>query len=280
MELHVFLAVLVGAACHAGWNAFLKGKLDPVTALSLIGGAAAVVVLPLVPVFGIPKVEAWPWLVGSMIFHLGYFLGLTAAYRTGDLGQVYPIARGGAPLMTALGATVLFGEAIGVTGWLGILLLAGGVALLSLRGGKDLHLDRRAVGFALLTAVTICGYSLVDGTGARVAGNPHSYTIWLFILDGIVMVSAGLALRGRPLLLDFTVYWRRGVIGGVLSLAAYWIAIWAMTVAPIALVAALRETSVLFAALIAVVALKEKLRPLRIAAALIIVVGLILIRVG
>jgi drug/metabolite transporter (DMT)-like permease len=278
MELHVFLAVLAAAAFHASWNAFLKGRLDPVTAMSLIGLAAAVLVLPLVPLFGLPRVEAWPWLIGSMILHLGYFLGLTAAYRTGDLSQVYPIARGGAPLLTALAATLLVHETIGAWGWVGIIVLAAGVVMLSARGGNELQLDKKAVGFALATAVTISGYSLVDGLGARVAGNPHVYTIWLFLLDGIAMVGAALAIRGRPVLASYAVFWKRGVIGGTLSLAAYWIAIWAMTVAPIALVAALRETSVLFAAIIAVVVLKEPLHRLRLVAAGLIVAGLVLIR--
>ncbi len=157
--------------------------------------------------------------------------------------------------------------------------LVGGVFLLSARGGRDLaKIDRRAVGFALFTALTICGYSLVDGVGARISRNPSAYAAWLFVCDGSCMVVFALARRGTSILRDTRSYWKLGLLGGALSVTSYWIAIWAMTVAPIAIVAALRETSVLFGALIAVVILKEHLRPARIIAALMIVAGLALIR--
>jgi drug/metabolite transporter (DMT)-like permease len=278
VDTSVFLAVLLGAACHAGWNAFLKIKLEPFTAMALIAVMSAIVVLPALFFLPIPPAPAWPWIVASMVFHLGYFVGLSEAYRTGDMGQVYPIARGTAPLMTALASTFIIGEAIGLRGWLGILVLVSGVFLLSMRGGRDLHFDKRAVAFALFTAVTICGYSVVDGSGARAAGNAHAYTVWLFLLDGLMMLVFVLLRRGRAVFAEFAGFWQSGLIGGALSLAAYWIAIWAMTVAPIALVAALRETSVLFAAAIAVVVLKEPLQRPRIIAALMIVAGLVLIR--
>ena len=182
--------------------------------------------------------------------------------------------------MTAIAGTFIVGEAIGLRGWLGILVLVGGVFLLSLRGGRNLHFDKRAVAFALFTAVTICGYSVVDGLGARAAGNAHVYTAWLFLLDGLMMLVFVLLRRGVAVLGVFTGFWKEGLIGGALSLAAYWIAIWAMTVAPIALVAALRETSVLFAAAIAVIVLKEPLQRPRVIAAMMIVAGLVLIRLG
>jgi drug/metabolite transporter (DMT)-like permease len=278
MEAHVFFAVLIGAACHAGWNAFLKIRLEPFSAMALISIMSAVVVLPLIVVLPVPPAAAWPWIAASMAFHLGYFIGLSEAYRTGDMGQVYPIARGSAPLMTALASTFLVGETIGPRGWIGILILVGGVFLLSLRGGRNLTFDKRAVAFALFTAVTICGYSVVDGLGARAAQNAHAYTVWLFLLDGLMMLALVLFRRGTAVFADFAGFWKEGAVGGTLSLAAYWIAIWAMTVAPIALVAALRETSVLFAAAIAVIVLKEPLQPPRIVAAVMIVAGLVLIR--
>ena len=280
MDTYVLITVLFGAACHAGWNAFLKIRLEPFSAMALIAVVSALVVLPVLPFVGIPPTQAWPWLIASVIFHLGYFIGLTEAYRTGDMGQVYPIARGSAPLMTAIAGTFIVGETIGLRGWLGILVLVSGVFLLSLRGGRNLHFDKRAVAFALFTAVTICGYSIVDGLGARTAGSAHVYTVWLFLLDGLMMFVFVLLRRGVPVLREFAGFWKEGLIGGSLSLAAYWIAIWAMTVAPIALVAALRETSVLFAAAIAVIVLKEPLQRPRIIAAVMIVAGLVLIRLG
>ncbi len=228
MDPVVFAAVLVAAACHAGWNAVIKFGLDPFSTMALIAVASMAVAVPLVPIVGFPSAASWPWLAGSLALHLAYFIGLTEAYRTGDMGQVYPIARGTAPLLTALASYLLLGEDLGILGSSGIVVLVCGVVLVSVRGGRNLvRLDRRAVGYALFTAVSICGYSLVDGIGAR---------------------------------------------------KAYWIVIWAMTVAPIALVAALRETSVLFGAAFAVVFLGEPLRPIRILAAVLIVAALALIR--
>ena len=213
--------MLVGAACHAGWNAFLKIKLEPFTAMALIAIMSAIVVLPVIPFVGIPRAEAWPWIVASVVCHLGYFIGLTEAYRTGDMGQVYPIARGSAPLMTAIVSTVFVGEAIGLRGWIGILVLVSGVFLLSIRGGRGLHFDKRAVAFALFTAVTICGYSIVDGLGARAAQTAHVYTVWLFLLDGLMMLVFALLRHGPPVLGEFAGFWKAGLVGGALSLASY-----------------------------------------------------------
>ena len=279
MDPFVFGAVLLAAAFHASWNALIKFRLDPFLAIVLIAAAAGVVSLPALALVSVPPLAAWPWLIASVITHCGYYLGLAAAYRSGDMGQVYPIARGAAPLMTALGGAILVGENFSLTGWGGIVLLTSGVFLLSLRGGGELGaLNRRAVMFALMTAVTICCYSLVDGIGARTAGNAHSYALWLFVIDGAFITCFALAVRGTGAIPAMATYWKSGLIGGVLSLTAYWIVIWGMTVAPIALVASLRETSVLFGTVIAVVFLKEPLRPTRIFAAVLIVCGIALIR--
>jgi drug/metabolite transporter (DMT)-like permease len=283
MDTFVFAAVLLAAACHAAWNAAIKRTLDPMATTVLIAIGAGIAAIPGIPFTGLPAAPAWPWLIASVIIHLFYFAGLIESYRAGDLGQVYPIARGSAPLMTATMTTLFVNEPLSLSGWLGIVLLAGGVMLLSLRGGRDLaRLDRRAVGAALFTAVTICAYSVVDGVGARLAGpgNANSYSVWLFILIAPVVAAYGFARSGRRLIADMTPHWKIGLGGGALAVVSYSIAIWAMTVAPIAIVAALRETSVLFGAVIAVVFLGEPLRASRIAAALMIVAGLLLIRIA
>ena len=201
------------------------------------------------------------------------------SYRTGDLGQVYPIARGSAPLMTAAATTVFIGEKLSLVGWTGIFALVAGVLLLSARGGRELaEVDRRAIGFALFTALTICAYSVVDGIGARLSANPNAYSVWLFIGIAVVMLPYAIYRDGPDVIPAMQRFWRRGLAGGALQLLSYGIAIWAMTAAPIAIVATLRETSVLFGAVIAVVVLKEPLRAVRIVAACLIVCGLILIR--
>jgi drug/metabolite transporter (DMT)-like permease len=280
MENVVFLAVLFAAACHAGWNALIKVGLDPLSTTTLISIGSGLVALILLPFVGLPAWGAWPWLAASVAIHLIYFASLIESYRTGDLGQVYPIARGSAPLMTAAATTVIVGERLSLVGWTGILALVAGVLLLSARGGRDLAVvDRRAIGFALFTAITVCGYSVVDGIGARASANPNAYSVCLFIGIALVMVPYALYRDGRDVMPAMHLYWRRGLAGGALQFLSYGIAIWAMTIVPIAVVAALRETSVLFGAAIAVVLLKEPLRAVRIVAALMIVCGLILIRV-
>jgi drug/metabolite transporter (DMT)-like permease len=279
MDTFVFAAVLFAAACHAGWNAAIKRTLDPLATTVLISIGAALVSLAALPFIGLPNADAWPWVIASIAIHLVYFAALIESYRAGDMGQVYPIARGTAPLLTALASPLFVNERIGILAWIGILLLAGGVILLSLRGGRDLaKLDRRAVGFALLTALTICAYSLVDGIGARLAGSAHAYSIALFAGIGPVMVVYALIRSGPDAMRAWGHFWATGLAGGALQLGSYGIAIWAMTLAPIAIVAALRETSVLFGALIAVVFLKEPLLANRIVAAVMIVAGLIAIR--
>jgi drug/metabolite transporter (DMT)-like permease len=279
MDPLVFAAVLLAASCHAGWNASIKRGLDPLATTVAISLGAALVALVGLPVVGLPAGDAWPWALASIAIHLVYFAALIESYRIGDMGQVYPIARGAAPLMTATVTTVLIGERLGLVGWLGIVLLAAGVLLLSLRGGRDLaKLNSRAVGFALFTAVTVCAYSVVDGVGARLAGSANAYSAALFVGIGPVMGLYAI-VRGRTRALgDTRRLWLTGLAGGALQLGSYGVAIWAMTLAPIAIVAALRETSVLFGALIAVIVLKEPLRAGRMAAALLIVCGLVLVR--
>ncbi|MCX7312748.1 MAG: EamA family transporter [Alphaproteobacteria bacterium] len=282
MDPFVFVTVLFAAACHAGWNASIKRTLDPLATTVLIAIGAGLVALPAIPFLGWPDAAGWPWLIASIVIHLFYFAGLIESYRTGDLGQVYPIARGAAPLMTASMTTALVGERLGIYGWGGIVMLALGVLLLSMRGGRGLKLDRVAVGFALFTAVTVCAYSVVDGIGARASGPGHATAYSTILFAGIapVVVAYALYRRGTPVLKQMAPFWRIGLFGGGLAVTSYSIAIWAMTVAPIAIVAALRETSVLFGAIIAVVILKEPLRPARIVAALMIVCGLLLLRVA
>ena len=280
MDTFVFVAVLFAAACHAGWNALIKVGLDPLSTTTLISIGAAAVALPFIPYFGLPAAAAWPWLIASVVIHLFYFASLIESYRTGDLGQVYPIARGSAPLMTASVTTLYIGEQLSLVGWAGILALVAGVFLLSARGGRELaKLDRRSIGFALFTALTICAYSVVDGIGGRLAGNPHAYSLSLFVGMAAIMVPYALYRNGVAVIPVMQKNWTRGLLGGAMQLFSYGIAIWAMTVAPIAIIAALRETSVLFGAAIAVMVLKEPLRPARIFAAILIVCGLTLIRI-
>ena len=276
---YVFAAVLFAAACHAGWNAAIKRATDTISTTSLIAIGAGVVALAVLPFVGFPRPAAWPWVIASVAIHLLYFIGLSESYRVGDLGQVYPIARGSAPLLTAALSAPLIGERLGLFAWSGIIALVAGIFLLSVRGGRELaRFDRHATALALFTAMTICAYSLVDGVGARLAGGANAYTATLFLGNAVVLAAYGVVRRGAGALTALTAQWKIGLAGGALQFLAYGIVIWAMTVAPIAIVAALRETSVLFGSVLAVIFLKEPLRARRIAAALMIAGGLILIR--
>lgn len=277
----VFLAVLAAAAMHAIWNAVVKVKLDRFASVTLMTIGMAATALPIAPFVAFPALHVWPWILASVLFHMGYKLSLIRAYQHGDLAQTYPLARGSAPLLTTLGAIPIAAEVPSPVSAGGIALLSLGTFLMSLRGGAQVKgLDRRAVGFALFTSVFIAAYTLSDGSGARAAETASSYAVWLFICDGIWSVLLALFLRGKAIFGTVAAEWKTGIVTGALAAFSYWIAMWAMTRAPIASVAALRETSILFAMLISVFALRETPTIWRGAAALLIVGGVIALRLG
>ncbi|WP_110648879.1 EamA family transporter [Salinicola peritrichatus] len=280
MTTPVFLAVLAGALMHASWNALVKIGLDRLLGISLIQAACALIALAGVAFVPLPRTDAWPWLAGSALLHIGYNVFLARAYRVGDLGQIYPIARGCAPLLVTLISVFALSEHPSWLGYLGIGLLVLGILCMAFQGGHRHRLERASLINALTTSAFIAGYTLADGSGARVNGDVASYVVWLFLLDGFGMLLVLIALRGVRVLPQLGLYWRVGLMGGALSLGAYGITIWAMTQAPIALVAALRETSVLFAIAIGVVWLKEPLRRERLLAGGLILGGVMLTHWG
>lgn len=281
MEPLVFFAVLAAAALHAGWNAVVKVGLDPFLSIVLVALAAGVVALCLVPFLPFPALPVWPFLGASAVLHVLYNLSLVQAYRGGELGQIYPIARGTAPLLVALVGIAFLGEAQSPGEAAGIVVLVIGVWLMAVRGGRGAVLpEGRGILFALLTSVWIAGYTVLDGVGARRAESASVYAVYLFVLDGILMLALCAWLRGRAGLRAMSRAWFGGVAGGVMSLFAYWIAIWAMTRAPISQVAALRETSVLFALVISSVMLREAPTAWRVLAGLLIVLGALSLRLA
>lgn len=272
------LAVLAAAALHAGWNVLVKARLEPLIAMTLVVIGAGLTGIPMLAVFGPPRPQAWPYIAGSTGLHLAYYLALSEAYRRGDLSRVYPIARGGAPLLATLFAVSIAGETITPRALAGILTLGAGILLLSLKPTTTPRgNDALAPLFALLTALVIAGYTVVDGLGARVSGNPSAYAATLFVIDAVPLPVLMLAWRGPRAFAPMRNYLPQGLLGGAMSVVAYWVVIWAMTRAPIPVVAALRETSVLFSALFATLMLKERPTPTRITAALAIFTGIVLI---
>lgn len=275
MSLAVFLAVLFAAALHAGWNALVKTGLDRFSSILFLGFVQGGIALLLLPFFGLPPRAAWPWVLAGSALHSGYKLALIRAYGHGDLSQIYPLSRGTAPLIVAVAGALMLGEKMDLARTAAVIAIASGIMLMAGKGG----LTRAGLGWALVTAAFTAAYTLADGVGARIAGSPSAFILTMIVLDGAIMLAYGLAARGPAGIAAMLPAWRPGVAAGAMSLGSYWIAIWAFTRAPLAMVAALRETSVLFAMLIAAVALKERLTWRRWVAAALILAGVVLMRV-
>jgi drug/metabolite transporter (DMT)-like permease len=281
----VFVLVLASALAHSAWNAQLKGRDgDPFVRTAGLAAVWAVVGLPIAIAMlaPLPSGESLPYLLASVVVHLGHLALLTAAYGLGDLTFVYPIARGLPPLLVAVTTSLATEERLGVLGWVGVLAIAGGVLAIAFAPSRRSPTARsgRAVAYAVATAVTIALYTVIDGIGTRASHAPFGYAAWLVTLEGIVFVALALGLRGRSLAVEI---WHRrtSALGaGVLSGSGYAIALFATTLAPIALVAALRETAVIFAAPFGVTVLREPVGRRRIAAAVLVAVGAVAVRMG
>lgn len=255
--LPVFLAVLGSAVLHAAWNAVIRSGADRLLHTGALVVWTGVIALPVLFVVAPPAPESWGFLGLSNIVHMVYYVALASAYRTGNLSFAYPLIRGMAPIMIALGATLVFDDVLRPLGWAGILLVCAGVLLIAFRSRQSG--SRATVAWSLLCAATIAVYSLSDGRGVRLSGSVAGYAAWMYVLEAIVF-GAGLtaAGRGRDLANYIAGNWRSTLLGGAMSAAAYGISLWAMARAPVALVSATRETSVLFAALIGVWVLHER----------------------
>lgn len=281
MDPFAFSAVLLAAALHASWNSIVKGGTDRLQSVLLISVFAAIVSAMVLPFVPMPRAEAWPWLLASVALHVGYKMFLVLAYRSGDMGQVYTIARGTAPLLVFGAMFLLFGETVSLVGLAGVVVLVMGILLMCVRGGADPgQFQGRAVGFSVLTSLFIASYTVADGVGARANVSPAGYGAWMFFIDGLVMVTLLGVLYGRESGAIMQRHWRTTAPGGLMMLVSYWTVIWAMTVEPIALVSALRESSVLFAALISVVLLREPFTVWRMVSAVAVVVGIVLMRLA
>lgn len=279
MSTQVILLVLAAAIFHATWNIIVKGGSNKLfeTALNALGGGlGAMFILPFLP---LPDRACWGLLAVSCCCHLTYYICVAATYRVADITLGYTIMRGTAPIMTAL-ALCLAGVPLGLAGWGGVLFLCAGIFCLALEQKLAHKGSFKGIIYALRTSFVIMGYTLADGYGARLSGDSAGYTCWIFFLNIIPIHIYIMWRQGR----EYINYLRAraviGITGGLCGLASYGIAIWAMTMAPIALVAALRETSVVFAMIMAVMFLGEKLTPLRCVAILLVVAGAMLARLG
>jgi drug/metabolite transporter (DMT)-like permease len=264
--------ILSAALLHASWNAILRGHGDRLWSITVMCGMTALVAVPFLPFLAAPARASWPCIGLSAALQVCYCLFLVRAYREGGLAQVYPIARGTSPLLVTLGAVVVAGERLTAQALAGVGLVSLGIMALALEKARP---SARSTLSAIACGVFIAAYTLTDGVGARLSGHAQSYTAWLFLVQGAAMPVVYLALRRRLVVpLKDPETWKV-LAGGVFGLLSYGVVIWALTMAPMGRVSALRETSILFAAVIGVVFLKERLTPARTAAALMIAGGAI-----
>jgi len=252
-------------------------------ALVTLGGSLIGTVIAVAAAVAPPAPAAWPYILASTVIHIGYYLTVAAAYKAGDLSHGYPIMRGTAPLLTALGTWLVLGESLSPGAMLGVLLICGGVLSLAYAGnaagGRATGAaTRSATLWALLNALIIALYTLADGAGVRVSGDAWSYVVWLFVVHGLPLRLGVIAIQRGVFLRHAAKNWQRGLAGALLSGASYGIALWAMTRAPVAIIAALRETSVIFGALIGAWFLKEGHLGPRLSGAAVVLAGLVALK--
>ncbi len=271
MSPTVFAAVLLGAALHATWNAVVKRGADKLLTTVLVAAASALIALAALPFLPLPEPASWPFIAASTLLQVLYFTLVAGAYRATDMSQAYPLMRGLAPALVAAFGAVVLGERLAPAAWGGIALISSGVfgIALAFRGGGS----RKGAFIAVCNAGVIAAYTVIDGAGVRLSGAPVAYAMWLFLFNAVPLVTWALLVRRRALLAAAARDWRSGLIGGAGNLGSYGLALWAMAHAPVAMVAALRETSILFGMAIAGLILHERIGPVRLACAALILAG-------
>lgn len=279
MPWDVVAIVLLGAGLHAGWNALVRASVHKFFDTALIVTGAAVWTALALPLMPVPAMQSWPYLAASVVIHVVYFSFVAFAYRQGELSFAYPLMRGAAPALSAVAGVLVLHESPSLGGWAGVLLICTGVLVLAADAWRTGTLRVASTLFALANAVVIAIYTLVDGQGARLAGHAFSYTGWMFLLTAPVLLAILAAGQHRGVLEKVRAGWGKGLLGGACTLASYALALWAMTRAPIALVAALRETSVVFGAILAACFLNEPLTRLRCLSIVVVCAGAIAIKI-
>ena len=275
MSFMVFAVVLAAALLHASWNAIVKAGGDTFLTTMMVTTMAAAIAAVILPFLSVPVPASWPYAVASTCFQIPYLLLVARTYRITDMSQAYPLMRGTAPLIVALVSVFGMGDDLTPIAWLGVLGICLGVVSIAL-GGE--FTDRKGLYLPLLNAFFIAAYTLIDGAGVRRSGSPAAYTLWVFLLTGLPLTLWTIATRRSSFAAYCGRYWRQGIVGGIGTTASYGLALWAMTIAPVAVVAALRETSIVFGTMIAGLVLKESVGSRRVVAACIIAGGAAILR--
>jgi drug/metabolite transporter (DMT)-like permease len=277
LPLTVTLAVLVAAVTHATWNAIAHGIKDQTLAFALIGVGGIIVAIPLVIVTALPRPDCWPYLLASIVIHIFYNLLLMRCYRLGEFGQVYPLARGTSPLVVTILAAVFVHEHLAWPQIAGVLVVSAGLATLVLAGRRP---GRAAFLAAVGTGLTIAAYTTVDGVGVRLSASPVGYIGWLMLLESLCVPMFALLRRRDVLLKQPRRILLSGLAAGALSVLAYGLVLWAQTRGALAPIAALRETSVIFGAIIGTLIFREPFGRSRIAATVLVAGGILMLNLG
>ena len=278
MATDVLFAVLFAAVMHACYHAIIKLGDDKIAALGLIAVFETIVGAAGSFVFAPPPAAAWPWLIAAVILQTGYRFLVCHAYRLGDLSQVMPIARGSSPVLVTLGSALWLGEHLSGAHTLAILLIAAGIMALAIAPNAQGRIDHRAAAVAMASGLLVAAYSMIDGVGVRITGSSGSYVWWLTMCGGFAFLLPSLALRRRHVGELLRRRWYVGLMGATFSTSTYWIVVWAMTAAPIGMVSALRETSVIFAVLIGMLFLGERPGLTRLATIALAAAGIVMLK--
>jgi len=270
------LAVIAAAVTHAVWNAIAHGIKDQTLAFALIGVGGIAIGIPLVIVAAMPRADCWPYLLGSVAIHVFYNLLLMQCYRLGEFSQVYPLARGTSPLVVTILAAIFIHEHLSLAQIAGVLVVSAGLATLVLAGRRP---GRAAFLAAVGTGLTIAAYTTVDGVGVRLSGSPVGYIGWLMVLESLCVPMFAVVRRRDVLLKQPKRILLAGLAAGALSVLAYGLVLWAQTRGALAPIAALRETSVIFGAIIGTLIFREPFGRTRIAATVLVAAGIILLNV-
>lgn len=279
MELSIALTVLLAASFHALWNAAVKSGKDHLLSITGLIAFVGLIAAALLPFVGLPAADSWSYLLASAALHCIYYIALSEAYKYGDFSQAYPVARGTAPVLVALWGVFVLNEALSVIEVISLIGVLGGIFIFASRGFRQVMQDPRALLSALITSLFIGGYTLVDGVGARLSGNVPAYMVWLSMLECIPILLYTLYQRSFAEVIAIRHQWKILLCGASLALTSYSMVVWSMTQAPIPLVSALRETSIIIAALIGAFYFKEPSGKRRIIASIVIFASIALLAV-
>ncbi|MCP9319137.1 EamA family transporter [Acetobacter persici] len=277
MSIFLFSVILFAAFLHALWNTLVKSAPDKFLTTTLVTAFAALIAVFLLPFLPSPLVASWPYIIFSSVLQVVYYTLVARVYHTLDIGQAYPIMRGGAPLMVAVLNLFIQKETLPPTAWLGICVISVGILFMTTFRSRS---QASGIILSLFIAAIIASYTLVDGIGVRLSHAPAAYTLWIFLLTGLPLTGWSVARNPARIWHYAKKSWPYGLTGGASTIISYGLALWAMTYAPIAVVAALRESSILFVTLISVFILREYVSKRRIVGACVIALGGIILRLS